>query len=242
MENILAAEIEAENAKMYRAKRMLLYFGIFSIVMLFAGLTSAYVVSMNGEFWVNIALPQAFYNSTIIILASSATIQLAVYSAKNNKQTLLKLGLLFTFILSIAFTISQYEGWNQLFAKGQHVSGYFESIKGEYGTDYTITYKGKELVYDAGKYYFPEDVAKENPVNGELETKSNRASSFMLMLSALHVFHLLGGLLYLVVVIVIAMLNKFGSSNYLKVKQCATYWHFLDGLWIYLFLFLLFIH
>jgi cytochrome c oxidase subunit III len=199
-------------------------------------------VSMNGEFWVNIALPKAFYNSTFIILASSATIQMAVYAAKNNKQGLLKLGLLLTFILSIAFTFSQYTGWNQLFAKGQHVSGYFESIKGEYGKDYTITFKGKELVFDSGKYYFPEDVTKENPVNGELEAKSNRASSFMLMLSALHVLHLLGGLLYLIGVIIFAMLNKFGSSNYLKVKQCATYWHFLDGLWIYLFLFLLFIH
>jgi cytochrome c oxidase subunit III len=234
--------MEVVDNKMYRAKRMLLYFGIFSIVMLFAGLTSAYVVSMNGEFWVNITLPKAFYTSTLIILASSATIQLAVYAAKNDKQSLLKLGLLFTFILSIAFTISQYTGWNQLFSKGQHVSGYFESIKGEYGKDYTITFKGKELVYDAGKYYFPDDVIKENPVNGELEAKSNRASSFMLMLSGLHVLHLLIGLLYLIGVIIFAMLNKFGSSNYLKVKQCATYWHFLDGLWIYLFLFLLFIH
>jgi cytochrome c oxidase subunit III len=228
--------------KMLRAKRMLLYFGIFSIVMLFAGLTSAYVVSMNGEFWVNISLPEAFYTSTIIILASSATIQVAVVAAKKNNQALLKIALLVTFFLSIAFTVSQYQGWNQLFAKGQHVSGYFESITGEYGKDFTITFKGKELIYDGGKYYFPEDLAKQNPLNGELEAKSNRSSSFMIMLSALHVLHLLGGLVYLLLVIIMAMINKFGSSNYLKVKQCATYWHFLDGLWIYLLLFLLFIH
>ena len=69
---------------------------------------------------------------------------------------------------------------------------------------------------------------------------SNPAGSFFYLLTALHVVHLFGGIIALIVVWVKSLLNKYNSENLLGIKLCAIFWHFLDVLWIYLFLFLLF--
>ena len=61
-----------------RAKKMMLWFGIISMAMMFAGLTSAYVVSKNRPDWISdLQLPNAFYWSTLLIFVSSVTIFLA---------------------------------------------------------------------------------------------------------------------------------------------------------------------
>ena len=58
--------------KRNRALKMMLWFGIGSLFMTFAGLTSAFIVSKNREDWVqNFNLPEAFYYSLIFILSSS---------------------------------------------------------------------------------------------------------------------------------------------------------------------------
>lgn len=225
-----------------RAKKMLLYLGIFSIVMFFAGLTSAYVVLMMGEYWVNIEVPNAFYYSTGIILVSSLTIKLAVDASKKHQQKMVQMMVLATLILGLAFAWSQYQGWKQLTAVGSYVSGQIDNLSGEYGTDYTINYKGQELIFEEGQYFFPNDHQRDEPLNDRILDKSNTASSFIYALSALHLAHMLGGLLYLIYLAVKSYRVKIDANNNLSLKQGATYWHFLDILWLYLFLFLLFIH
>jgi cytochrome c oxidase subunit 3 len=69
--------------------------------------------------------------------------------------------------------------------------------------------------------------------------QSNSTGSFLYVITGLHVAHLIGGLLYLIGVIVRATKQQFNAENHLKLKLCAIYWHFLDILWIYLFIFLL---
>lgn len=72
-------------------------------------------------------------------------------------------------------------------------------------------------------------------------TQSNAAGSLMYLLTALHLLHVVAGLIYLTVVLVRSSNGRYGAGNHLGVKLCAIYWHFLDGLWIYLFVFLYFI-
>ncbi len=72
-------------------------------------------------------------------------------------------------------------------------------------------------------------------------SQSTQQSSYLYLLTALHVAHLIGGLISLIVVLVKTLKNKYSSTNYLGVQISITYWHFLGGLWIYLFLFLNFI-
>ena len=62
---------------------------IISIIMLFAGLTSGYIVRRGtGEDWISQALPLYFTVSTIIALVSSITMYLAVHTFKRKKLSL----------------------------------------------------------------------------------------------------------------------------------------------------------
>ncbi len=229
-------------AQTSRAKKMLLYLAIFSMVMFFAGLTSAYVVLMKGEFWVDITLPNAFYYSTAIILISSVTIKMAVNASKKMNQQLVRVMLVLTLLLGIAFSISQFQGWSHLLSIGSHLSGSIENMRGTYGEDYTVYYKGQELVLENGNFYYPDDHQRSEKLNDRVLSKSNTASSFIYTLSGVHLLHLLGGLLYLIYLVIKSYRVQFDNTNNLSLKQGATYWHFLDILWVYLFLFLLFIH
>lgn len=67
---------------------------------------------------------------------------------------------------------------------------------------------------------------------------SNPAGSFMYVLTGVHAFHIVTGLIYLVFVIVAAMRYKVHSKKMLRIQLCTIYWHFLGGLWLYLYLFL----
>jgi cytochrome c oxidase subunit 3 len=176
-----------------RTAKLLLYVSIGSIVMAFAGLTSAYVVTKGGGNGLSFDLPAVFYYSTAIILISSLTINMAIVAARKNNFQQITLWLVITFALGIAFMITQYSAWSELY---------------------------QNKIYFAGR-------------------QSNAAGSFLYVITGLHLAHLTGGLLYLIGVIVRSSKQQFDAQNHLKLKLCAIYWHFLDILWIYLFVFLL---
>jgi cytochrome c oxidase subunit III len=70
-------------------------------------------------------------------------------------------------------------------------------------------------------------------------TTANPSGSFVYVLTGVHLAHLAGGLIYLLVIITNSIRGKYNSENNLPVQLCATYWHFLDILWVYLFVFLM---
>lgn len=79
---------------------------------------------------------------------------------------------------------------------------------------------------------------------GELVDKNvyfvgNPAGSFVYVFSGLHGVHLLGGVVFLLIVLIQTFRYKVHAKSLDQIEMCATYWHFLDGLWLYLFLFLL---
>ncbi len=179
-----------------RAQKNLLWLGIFSIIMLFSGLVSAYIIRAQGGNWLKFQLPDTFYFSTVIILVSSLTMYLAQVNIQKNERKKTSVFLVITFLLGIVFSISQFFAWKELYQNG--------------------------IVY-AGKY-------------------SNPSGSFLYLLTALHLLHLLGGLISLFVTIIKNILKKYSAENYLGIELASIYWHFLDALWIFLFLFLIFIH
>ncbi len=169
--------------------KILLWVGIASIVMLFAGLTSGFVVRKEEGNWLNYDLPMAFTVSTILMVVSSLTMHLALRAAKMNQQAALKRYLIVTLALGIGFVFSQFIGWSNLVSQGVYLVG-------------------------------------------------NPAGSFMYVLTGLHLAHLAGGIIALMITGGRALQEKYNSENYLGVSLCGIYWHFLDGLWIYLFVFL----
>ncbi len=220
VDNITVPSItEEEKLELNRkAKRALLWFGIISIVMLFAGLTSAYMVRQGEGKWVQFALPQLFIVSTVIILVSSVTMQWAVISIKKNDVSNLKIAVLLTFLLGIGFVIFQYLAWSDLVSQGIYFVGTVKDIT----SNFTYIPAGNETVAQAA------DIG-------------NVAASFLYVITGLHVAHLVGGILALSVVLVKSLRGKYSASNYNGVVVCSIYWHFLDALWIYLFFFLMYI-
>src|SRR5436190_2891207 len=112
-----------------KAKRGLLWFGIVSIIMLFAGLTSAYMVRQGEGKWVQFALPNLFIVSTVIIVLSSISLQWGLNSIKKNNLANLKIGVLITFILGIGFVVFQYLAWTELVSQGIYFVGSVKDIK-----------------------------------------------------------------------------------------------------------------
>ena len=178
-----------------KASKPLLWVGIISIVMLFAGLTSAYVVRADNGNWLLFDLPNAFYLSTGVIVTSSITLFFAFQMAKRNNKKGIIIGLILTFILGLLFTYFQFEGYGELYSK-------------------QIVFGGKS---------------------------SNAAGSFLYLITFLHILHLIAGLIVLLVTLVKGLKGKYDAQNTLGLELCSIYWHFLDILWVYLFLFLYFI-
>src|ERR1035437_343837 len=140
-----------------KSYKSLLWLGIVSIIMLFAALTSCYIVVQADNFWVKFNLPRIFYLSCAIILLSSATINWAMSSAKKNDTNKTKNALLITLFLGFAFCGTQYYAWSEMVKEGKVFRGDISDLKGEYGKDYVIMFKGKDLVSIDGKFYSEAD-------------------------------------------------------------------------------------
>ncbi len=171
-------------------KKFALWLFIVSIVMLFAALTSAYIVKQADGNWLSFELPGAFLASTIVIALSSASLHLAYLAAKKDELGKVKVMVLLTLFLGILFLFSQYYSWSQL-------------------------------------------------VEMNVFFVSNYASgSFIYVFTGLHGAHLIGGLIFLLITFWSALKLGVHSKKLLLIEMCMTYWHFLGGLWLYLYIFL----
>ena len=119
--------------KQKRAKKMMLWFGIISLVMSFAGFTSAFIVSSSREDWLsNFTVPSAFTYSTLIIILSSVMLFLAKQTLKKNQAAVTTSLLIGAFVLGIAFIYSQIQGFNQIIASGYNFTGPTSNITMSY--------------------------------------------------------------------------------------------------------------
>jgi cytochrome c oxidase subunit 3 len=337
-----------------KMKKNLLYVGIFSIVMMFAGFTSAYIVSMGDSFWLKYPMPIAFWISTAIIVLSSFAIELGIKRIKSGDLKGLKIMMAVTFLSGIGFVYFQFKGYGQLVDFGAHavnnhiivtdgrygdyydikinndfleVDGnkfmiggtelsetkmkdlqnfmaqfegakpgkdpvvknygakyklYYKQqplgliggklstpdgqklqytdllrlshlavnirdkrgdffVRGEYGKDFKLYYKGKELEY----------VNRELRMNGKKLSKylqikamdtADSATSYLYIITFLHLLHILVTMIYMAKITIGSFTGKYTTENNLSLRLGAIFWHFLGLLWIYLLLFLLFIH
>jgi cytochrome c oxidase subunit III len=238
----------SEQQRMFRSRKLLTFLLLFAIVMFFAGLTSAYVVSSSSAtFWVRLRIPEAFLWSTAFIAVSSVLAQRALHVVRVGRTALAPWLLGATLLLGGAFTFSQYRGWQALYTKGNALVGKISHTTGDYGTDYTIVYKtgvepGVRLVLEEGKYYTPDDLKLERPLNEALAEQKNTSSSYFYVLTLVHWLHLLGGMLALVVMTWKTVRGRYSASSHEGLWAGVLYWHFLGGLWVYLLLFLNWIH
>ncbi|WP_397364747.1 heme-copper oxidase subunit III [Olleya sp. R77988] len=107
-----------------RAKKMMLYFGIGSLIMSFAGWTSAFIVSSSRPDWLqDFEMPQPFWISIIIMLLSSITFIAAKKALKQGAEGLTTVLLGVTFVLGLFFIYNQFKGFNQILELGYNFTG-----------------------------------------------------------------------------------------------------------------------
>ena len=137
-----------------KAKMNLVYVGIFSVVMFFAGLISAYVVSMGDSFWLKVPMPNAFWISTTLIVISSLTLILGLRFARSGNTGGLKAMMGITFVLGLAFVYFQFKGYGELVDNGVHFS--FNRIvvtDGRYGDYFEIEKDGKYVEVNGNDFF-----------------------------------------------------------------------------------------
>lgn len=193
MENIAYTDQPAaQESKRIHPHKFTLWIALGSIVMMFAGMTSAYIVKRNQVNWQGFELPVIFWYSTAAIVASSISIQFAVKAFKERQMARYRQLIGLTAILGVAFIVMQWIGFNDLNARGIKLIG----------------------------------------------IESNVSGSFLFAITALHMVHVLGGIIAIFVLLGQAFRRSRRSYSAVPVDNMATYWHFVDGLWIYLFIFL----
>ncbi|MGY6521012.1 MAG: cytochrome c oxidase subunit 3 [Mongoliitalea sp.] len=183
----------AEQPISMHPKKFALWLFIVTVVMIFASLTSAYIVRQSEGNWLEFDLPQIFWYSSVIIVLSSLTLHWAYLSAKKDELSAVKTGMVITSILGVAFLVSQWYSWVALVDRD---------------------------VYFVG----------------------NPAGSFLYIFTGLHAIHLISGVIFLIIVLISSFNYKVHSKNMISLEMCMNYWHFLGGLWLYLFMFLLLNH
>jgi len=184
-----------QKEKNARAKKMMLWFGIISLLMGFAGWTSAFIVSSVREDWLtDFQLPTAFYYSTAVIILSSFSYIMAKSAVRKNEQKTATNWLFVTLLLGIVFIVLQFMGFSEIIAQGYYFTG----------------------------------------------PTSNITMSYIFLIAAVHVLHVVAGIISLLVVLVSQLRRKYTPDNLLGMELGATFWHFLDLLWVYLMLFFYF--
>ncbi|MFC4263046.1 heme-copper oxidase subunit III [Ferruginibacter yonginensis] len=109
--------MEKKRSKIHPHK-FTLWVGIASILMMFAGLTSAYIVKRNQANWQSFNLPVAFWYSTAVMVASSATLMLALKAFKERAMSKYRSLMAATLVLGVAFIALQVIGFQQLWKIG----------------------------------------------------------------------------------------------------------------------------
>lgn len=230
-----------EKEKGKQAKKTMMWLGVISITMMFAGLTSGYVVLQADNYWVKFQLPNWFWVSTALIIASSFTLFLAMKAVRKNNFAGIKNFLVLTLVMGIGFMGSQFIAWKQLISEGNFFVGNISDVKGEYGKDYVIMNQGQELNYIDSNFYAATDLSLAEPLNEKINNKFNSSSGYFYVLTGLHFVHVLAGIIVLLVVFFNASKHFYSAENPIGMELCSIYWHFLSALWVYLYFFLLFI-
>lgn len=186
---------QEHKARTARSYKLILLFAMVSMTMMFAGLTSAFVVSKSRVDWLkDFELPTAFYYSTLVIMGCSVTFYLAKKAIQKDRKSATTTFLFATLALGILFVILQFVGFGQIVENGYYFTG----------------------------------------------TESSITTTFLYIVTVVHLIHLAGGLISLLIIIYNHFKQKYNSTQTLGIELGAMYWHFLDFLWVYLFVFLYF--
>lgn len=183
-------QVNATEGRKIHPQKFALWLAIASIIMMFGGLTSAYIVKRSQGMWEVFELPQLFLYSTFAIVLSSVTMMLAVKKFKTQKFSAFRGLLLITLILGISFSLMQLAGFYDMYHRNILISG-------------------------------------------------NVSGTFIYIVAGAHIGHIIGGLLAILIQFIKTRKNEVTKERIAGLEILSTYWHFVDILWVYLYVFFL---
>ena len=186
-------QLPVQDMQSLKARKFLMWLFVISSFMMFAALTSGFIVYTEGnaERGIKVLLPKAFIYSTIIIIISSITMHLAYLSGKKLDFGKQKLYTVLTIILGVAFFFGQYSAWAVLTTSGAYFVNY------------------------------------------------NASQSFIYVFTGAHLLHIFAGVIMLIYSLIGKMRDIPQVRNIFRLEVSSIFWHFIDILWIYLYVFLL---
>ena len=182
---------EAKRPLAMHPQKFALWLFMATVIMLFGGWTSAYIVKRGDTGWAEVILPSMFYYSTGIMLISSIPMILAVRAARRDNLERVKIMVSITTILGVAFLVGQIMAFDQMVGLKEFFTG------------------------------------------------GNVSHSFIYVLAGAHGLHVVSGVIVLLILLGSVFRYKVHSKNMASIEMCSMYWHFLGGLWLYLFVFLI---
>lgn len=187
----MMATVSEQQRKRIHPYKFALWVAMASILMMFAGFTSAYIVKRADSNWLQFSLPPVFWYSTFVMLLSSVTVQLAEKSFKARMMQRYRVLITVTALLGLLFMGLQWSGFNYLQSHGVQILG----------------------------------------------GSSNPSASFLGVITGVHMLHVLGGAIVLLIMLYRAFNRKTINYSTVSIEVASTYWHFVDAIWIYLFIF-----
>lgn len=189
---IHSMNLEQEITRKRRAQRFNLWLGMIGMFMMFAALSSGFIVytASSPDKGLKTILPDTFIYSTIVIVVSSITMHLAFSAIKKGNVKLQQLLVLMTTILGIVFFVLQVNSWGILTERG---------------------------------VYF---------------VNTNASQSFIYIFTGMHLAHIIGGLLVLLRCYILSLKSSV-ESNIFRTELATIFWHFLDFVWLFIYVFLL---
>ena len=184
-------EQEAESSVAISPATAALWAILATVVMLFAGFSSAYLIRRASPDWVPVYAPPILWFNTAILLLSSVALEIAKTSRKLGSQASFRNWFLGALGLGLGFLAGQWTAWKQLAAQG---------------------------------IFLP----------------TSPHSSFFYMLSGVHAIHVLAGIVALLYIFLRHRNAAARTPSSDPVALAATYWHFVTGIWVYLYLLLFF--
>lgn len=186
-------QLPIQDMQSLKARKFLMWLFVISSFMMFAALTSGFIVYTEGnaERGIKVLLPKAFIYSSIIILLSSLTMHLAYLAGRKLDFSKQKLYTVLTILLGIAFFFSQYNAWS--------------------------------VLTEAGAFF----------------VNYNASQSFIYVFTGAHLLHIFAGIIMLIYSLVGKIRNIPQVRNLFRLEVTSIFWHFIDILWIYLYVFLL---
>jgi cytochrome c oxidase subunit 3 len=174
-------------------KKFALWLFMVTVVMVFAGLTSAYIVRQAEGNWLDYELPAIFWINSGIVVLSSLFLHFAYLAAKKDNLSGVRVGMVLAVLFGISFLVGQWYSWVAM-------------------------------------------------VDREVFFVGNPSGSFLYVFTGLHAVHLISGVIFLIIVLISSFKYEVHSKSMISMEMATTYWHFLAGLWLYLFMFLLLNH